>query len=372
MTVVVRIVDAGLGPGAPSRLVVSGVPDAAALQAAWASSGASIERRGDRLLATSTVRALTRAAGRSLDRTTARQLIEEVEQAVARWRAPTPPLVTSRGVIDLDERAAIMGVLNVTPDSFFDGGAVFPDGHPTAAVDVGEHLVHEGAAVIDVGGESTRPGAQAVAPDVECARVLPVVAELAARGHLVSIDTRRASTARAALGVGAAIVNDVSGAADDALLAAVAEHDATYVLMHSRATPDVMAQHATYDDVVPEVYEFLARGLERCRRAGVDEQRIVVDPGIGFAKTTEHNIRLLAALRQLRGLGRPVLVGASRKSFLGVLTSSEGPADRLEASLAVAALAIAAGVGMLRVHDVGPTARVVATASAIARAARST
>jgi dihydropteroate synthase len=258
-----------------------------------------------------------------------------------------------------------MGVVNVTPDSFSDGGARYPDGHPEAAMAFGRELVTEGADILDVGGESSRPGAAPVDVEEELARVVPVVEALLQTGVPISVDTAKARVAEAALAAGATIVNDVSGAADEGLLRAVADAGAAYVLMHTRGTPAEMADLADYDDVVAEVYEFLAAGMDRCVAAGIPAERIVVDPGIGFAKRAEHNLEALRCLRQLRGLGRPVLIGASRKSFLGALLDGAAVDDRLEGSLACAIAAVDRGAAIVRAHEVRETARAVAVAHAI-------
>jgi dihydropteroate synthase len=365
---VVRIVEAGLGEAAPVRLVVSGLDDPDAFRAAWAPSGASIERIGDRLHATSTTRALTRAAGRALARDRAALLIAAVQTALDAWLGPTPAWQAGSQTLTFDDGPALMGVINVTPDSFSDGGRLYPTGHPEVAIGAGRRLVAEGAHLLDVGGESTRPGGAEVERDEELARVVPVIKGLSADGHLVSVDTRKPVVAQAAVEAGAVVVNDVSGARDDDLLEVVADTGVGYVLMHSRATPADMQEHIDYDDVVAEVYEYLASGIERCVAAGIALERIVIDPGIGFAKTVDHNLVLIGALRQLRSLGRPVLVGASRKSFIGKVLDQADPAERLEGGLACAALASQAGVAILRVHDVAPTTRVTRMVTAIGSA----
>jgi dihydropteroate synthase len=362
----VRIEEAGLGAEAHVRLVVSGVTDPDRLRSAWASSGATLERRGDRVHATTTVAALARAAGRALDAEQARLLDRSLREAVRSWLGPAPALTLPGGTLELATRPLIMGIVNVTPDSFSDGGLLYPREHPRTALAHAARLVEEGADVLDVGGESTRPGAAPVDAGEERERVLPVLDGLTDLPAVCSVDTTKAEVAAAALDAGAVIVNDVSGARDRDLLDVVAERGAGYVLMHTRGTPADMQGHATYDDVVAEVYEFLADGLARCVDAGIAFERIVVDPGLGFAKTAEHNLALLHALRQFRGLGRPVLVGASRKSFLGALADGAPSGDRLEPSLACAAAAVAAGAGAVRVHDVAPTVRVVRAMRAIA------
>lgn len=365
----VRIEDAGLGADAQVRLVLSGIPEPDDLVRAWASSGATIERAGDRLRATTTVEALARAVGRTLGPEVAASFDGVLRGAVAGWRRPAPAVGLPDGTtLACDAGPLVMGVVNVTPDSFSDGGAIYPDGHPDAAIALGRSLVDQGADLLDVGGESTRPGAEPVDAGEERDRVLPVLEGLAGAGVPLSVDTAKADVAKEALAAGATIVNDVSGGRDPDLLGAAADAGAAYVLMHTRGTPRDMQQHTDYDDVVAEVFEFLADGLQRCVDAGIAAERVLVDPGIGFAKTAEQNLRLLRDLRQLRSLGRPVLVGASRKSFIGAVTDAPDPADRLEGSLACAVLATAAGAAVVRVHDVAATVRAVRVARAIVEA----
>lgn len=266
-------------------------------------------------------------------------------------------------------RTLVMGVVNVTDDSFSDGGEVYPVGHPDAAVALGGTLLDEGADLIDVGGESSRPGARPVDEEEELRRVLPVVQRLASSGAVVSIDTVKPGVARAALAAGASIVNDVSAARSEELLAVTAAAGAAYVLMHTRGTPADMQDHSAYDDVLCEVHAALGDGLSRCSAAGIATEHVLVDPGIGFAKDVAGNLALLGGLDRLRSLGRPLLLGTSRKSFLGTLLAQDGrpaPAgDRLEASLATAVLAAAAGVGVVRVHDVHATVRALRVAHAV-------
>lgn len=360
----VRIVEASLGPDAQVRLVVSGVSEIGKLKSAWSSSGASLELVDDRIHAVSTVEALARAAGRALDREEARALDASLREAVAMWGGPAPAITARGRLLPLDARPLVMGVVNVTPDSFSDGGR-YPHNHPQSSIDHARRLLEQGADLLDIGGESTRPGAPEVETEEELARVLPVIEGLVSRGALISIDTRKAVVAEAALRAGAVIVNDTSGAADPALLDVTARAGAAYVLMHSRGTPFDMQRQTEYGDVVAEVYEFLADRLDRCVAAGIRRDRILVDPGIGFAKTVEHNLALLGALRQLRGLARPVLVGASRKSFLGKPLGGGGPDQRLPGSLAVAALATASGAAVIRVHDVAETVQAIRAAYAV-------
>lgn len=359
----VRIVNASLGPSAQVELVVGGVSDPDRLRTAWASSGAAVERVGDRLHAVSTVVALSRAAGRCFASEEAGALESSARAAVAAWSSPTPPLELHGRMLDL-AMPVVMGICNVTPDSFSDGGTIYPERHPHAAVELGLAMADAGAAIVDVGGESTRPGAEPVDEEEELRRILPVVAGLAAEGVLVSIDTTKPRVAREAVGAGARIVNDVGGG-DAGLLDAVADEGVGYVLMHTRGTPADMRLHAVYTDVVAEVHDWLSEGLGRCVAAGVPLERVVVDPGIGFAKTSEQSLALLRAVPQLRGLGRPVMVGASRKSFLGALLDEAPASDRLEGSLAAAVLAAADGAAILRVHDVRETVRATRVASAV-------
>jgi dihydropteroate synthase len=270
-------------------------------------------------------------------------------------------------------RCRVMGILNVTPDSFSDGGAHH---EPDAAVARGRQMLAEGADLVDVGGESTRPGAPRVDADEELRRVLPVIRALAAEGATVSVDTTRVEVAEQALHAGAVMVNDVSGGlADPRMSRLVAESGVPYVVMHWRGPPAVMQEHATYRDVVAEVADALAERLARVTANGVDPEQVVLDPGLGFAKTAEHNWALLAGLPVLLDLGRPVLLGASRKSFLGRLLTDEAgrprPAQgRDPATTAVSALAAAAGVWGVRVHDVQGSADAVRVAAAWADARR--
>jgi dihydropteroate synthase len=261
------------------------------------------------------------------------------------WRAGLPAL----------PRPVVMGVVNVTPDSFSDGGL-----YDTAAAAIAHGLVlHEqGADLLDIGGESTRPGATRPLAAEELDRVVPVIRALAAAGVAVSVDTMRHEVAQAALEAGAVLVNDVSGGlADSRMLDVVAEHGAAYVVMHWRAHSETMQQLAAYDDVLVEVRDELSRRLEEASAAGVDPARLVVDPGLGFAKTAEHNWQLLRRLPELRTLGVPVLVGSSRKSFLGSLLADKDGSpravlDREDANVALTTIAAIQGVWGVRVHEV--------------------
>jgi dihydropteroate synthase len=255
----------------------------------------------------------------------------------------------------------LMGVVNVTPDSFSDGG-LYLDAE--AAIGHGEELVRDGAKILDVGGESTRPGAEAVSAGEELARVEPVVAGLA-QAATVSIDTSKAAVAEAALDAGAAIVNDVTALRGDPEIGALcADRGAGLVLMHMLGTPRTMQDDPRYDDVVEDVRAFLAERLEAALLAGVPEERIWLDPGIGFGKSLDHNLELLRRLGELRELGRPLVVGASRKSFIGKIDGSP-VAERIGGSVASSILAAAAGADVLRVHDVAETAQALTMTGAI-------
>jgi dihydropteroate synthase len=259
-------------------------------------------------------------------------------------------------------RTLVVGVLNVTPDSFSDGGQ-YDD--RTAAIAHGVELAAAGADIVDVGGESTRPGAERVDADVEAERVIPVVRELVAAGVVVSVDTMRAVVAEAALDAGAALVNDVSGGtADPAMLKVVAAAEAPYVIVHSRGPSADMQTRAVYDDVVADVCTELTARIDVAVDAGVERERIILDPGLGFAKQAEHNWGLLTHLDPLDALGFPLLIGASRKAFLGRLLAAPDGAlrpvgERDEATTTLTALVADAGVWGVRVHDVRGSADAV-------------
>ncbi len=256
-----------------------------------------------------------------------------------------------------------MGVVNVTPDSFSDGGR-----HLDVAAAIGPalRLISDGADLIDVGGESTRPGAVDVSADVEIGRVVPVIAGLRAAGCTtpISVDTRKADVARAALDAGADLVNDVSGLSDPAMAGVLRDRGCPVVLMHMRGTPADMTRHAVYEDVVTDVRRELGATLARAVAAGVPEGQIVLDPGIGFAKGARQSVSILARLAELRSLGRPLLVGPSRKSFIGQLTGAAA-SDRLPGTLAAVTACVLAGVEFLRVHDVAPARQAGMIAAAI-------
>jgi dihydropteroate synthase len=261
-----------------------------------------------------------------------------------------------------------MGVLNLTPDSFSDGGR-FLD--PDEAAVRARALADEGADLLDVGGESTRPGAAPVPAEEEIRRVVPVLERLRAAGFPVpvSVDTSKGAVARAALAAGAAMVNDVTALADPDLARAVAEAGVPVVLMHMRGAPRDMQERAVYGDVAREVREELAGALARAARAGIPAGRVVLDPGIGFAKTAAQSLEVLARLRELGALGRPILVGPSRKSFIGHV-SGAAVGDRLPGTLAAVAAAVLGGAAFVRVHDVAAARQAALVAAAIRDADR--
>lgn len=362
--VVVRVRDASLAAGGgPVHVVVSGPMDVRAVADAVASGGGHVSVQHGRLDALVVLERLVDAAGRVGGAGLADPVGEALRAAVAAWQGRPGDLVTSAGRLPLSERPAVMGIVNVTPDSFSDGGR-----HDTtdAAVRHGLLLLDEGADLVDIGGESTRPGAAAVPEQQELDRVIPVIEALAGRGAIVSIDTTKAAVAAAAVAVGAAIVNDVSaGQRDPDMLATVAGLNVPFVAMHAQGTPVDMQDDPRYDDVVAEVFEFLATAVQRCIAAGIAPGRVLLDPGFGFGKTTRHNLELLGALAEFRALGRPILVGASRKAFLGAISGIEAPAGRQAPSVAAAVLAVHAGASIVRVHDVQATVEAVRVASAV-------
>jgi dihydropteroate synthase len=277
--------------------------------------------------------------------------------ALERLTTPRAPIRLGGATLSF-EQPQIMAVLNVTPDSFLGDGLA---GDVSAAVERARTFVDEGADLIDVGGESTRPGAAPVSPDEECARVVPVVAALRDLGVPVSIDTRRAEIMDAAVQAGATVINDVSALlGDPASPDAAARSGAAVILNHMRGTPRTMQDDPRYQDVLFDVYDGLALRVEAAVAAGVLRERVIIDPGIGFGKTAGHNLRLLRGLALFHGLGCPVLVGASRKSFIGALSLGE-PADRrLPGSLAALLAAVHNGANIVRVHDVAETRQALA------------
>jgi len=253
--------------------------------------------------------------------------------------------------VDLSQHSILMGVLNVTPDSFSDGGEFFTT---EKAIDQGIRMAKEGAQIIDVGGESTRPGAEPVSAEEELARVRPVIAKLREKmPAFISVDTTKAAVALGALEAGASIINDVSGGrADPEMMKLAAEKKAAFIVMHMQGTPQSMQTNPHYDDVVAEVTDFFRQQYARALECGIDSMAIAFDPGIGFGKTVEHNLELLANLPRLRIHGRPIVVGISRKSSLGQMIGSTEMSDRLAPTIAFTALLRERGANIMRVHDV--------------------
>jgi dihydropteroate synthase len=269
---------------------------------------------------------------------------------------------------DCSERTLVMGILNVTPDSFSEDGRFFDPGEAVRHV---AQMVTDGAGVVDVGGESTRPGSDPVPPDEEVRRVLPVIQRIVEQNPDVpiSIDTRKAEVADRALGAGATIVNDVSAGGDPAMFDVVRKHDAAIVLMHMKGEPKTMQQAPEYEDVVGEVHEFLRERIEAAEFAGIDAERIAIDPGIGFGKNLEHNLELMRRIEAFLDLGRPLLVGPSRKRFIGsILVVPED--ERVEGTVGAAAWLVSRGAHVVRVHDVREIVRAVRVIDAIVRAGR--
>ncbi len=269
------------------------------------------------------------------------------------------------------DKPRIIGIINVTPDSFSDGGEALA---VEDALNKGQAMVEAGADILDVGGESTRPGAAPVSIEEEIARVQPVVRALSEAGSkagskagaLVSIDTRRAAVMKAAIEAGAKIINDITALTGDPdSLAVVAKSGLPVVLMHMQGEPGTMQDNPQYEDAAQDVFGYLKRRIEACEAAGMDRGLIAVDPGIGFGKTVDHNLEILSRLDLYRDLGCPVLLGASRKSFIGKISREEEPKDRLAGSLAVVLSAAAQGVRLFRVHDVAATRQALAVWQAI-------
>lgn len=267
---------------------------------------------------------------------------------------------------DLSDRTLVMGIVNVTPDSFSDGGR---HADPAAALEHARRLLAEGADLVDVGAESTRPGAPPVPDAEQLRRLLPVVEPLAREGACVSVDTARAAVAREALAAGARVINDVTALRDPEMAPVVREHGAGIVLMHMRGTPETMQRDPRYRDCARDVSDWLRLRCDGARRAGLEPDRIAIDPGIGFGKTVRHNLELIARLPEIAAVGRPVLVGISRKSFLGNLLDLP-VGERLEGGLAAAAVAVHLGARVVRTHDVAATRRAVTVADALRRARR--
>jgi dihydropteroate synthase len=339
--------------------VIAGETAGRAIRAGWAApldggrvacTGYEISRRG----ADGILRDLVPA--REFERWLARREPEVRDQARQMGETLIAPSTWPSGLPA--RRPLVMGVVNVTPDSFSDGGQFLK---PAAAIAHGLRLHAEGADIVDVGGESTRPGAGAVTAEEEIERIGPVVEALAERGVVVSVDSRKAVVMRAAIAAGARMINDISALRHDPeSLATVGASGLPVVLMHSQGEPATMQAQPTYEDAALDVFDHLAQRVETWTAAGLDRSRLLVDPGIGFGKTIDHNLEILNQLGLYLSLGLPLLLGVSRKSFIGRLAGGVPPADRLPGSLAAAIHGVAAGVAVLRVHDVAATQQALA------------
>lgn len=269
------------------------------------------------------------------------------------------------------DRPIIMGILNLTPDSFSDGGK-FKD--IAAAVQHATTMVEEGADIIDVGGESTRPGSQRVNADEQINRVIPVIKQLHQKlpdNIKISIDTTLSTVAQAALEAGATIINDISAGRDDPeIMQLVAENGCLYIIMHMQGTPATMQDNPIYKDVIEEIKNFLLQRSEEAQKAGIEKENIILDPGIGFGKTIEHNLELIANLQQFVDTGYPVLLGASRKRFIGSICGDRSPSELTVATCATTAIGVIAGVKLFRVHDVRPNRQAADVAWAIKNQSR--
>jgi len=268
-----------------------------------------------------------------------------------------------RGRLDFSAGCIVMGVLNITPDSFSDGGEFLDT---DAAIGRGLRMAAEGAAIIDVGAESTRPGSESVSADEQIKRAIPVVGALSGKIDVpISIDTYSCEVAQAALQAGAGMINDITALSDERMGELAVKEEAAVVLMHMQGTPATMQAEPKYDDVVSEVLEFLVGRAKRAQRFGILKERIFIDPGIGFGKTLNHNLLILKNIGKFVATGYRVLVGTSRKSFIAKLTGKEKPSDRIFGTAATVALCAAAGVSIVRVHDVAEMVEVVKVTSAV-------
>jgi dihydropteroate synthase len=258
-------------------------------------------------------------------------------------------------IMNPGDEPVLMGIVNVTPDSFSDGGQYID---PRKAIEHGRRLIAEGAKILDIGGESTKPGSAPVSVEEEQKRIIPVLEGLKDCGSILSVDTRNAATMRAALKAGAGIINDISALTHDPeSLSVAADSECLVCLMHMQGVPKTMQDNPVYKDVYKDVYDFLMRRIEICEKAGLNRSRLVLDPGIGFGKTLEHNLILLNKIDKFRALGMPVLLGASRKRFIETLCPGTKPGNRLPGSLAACISAYRKGIRHFRVHDVAETAQ---------------
>ncbi len=288
-----------------------------------------------------------------------------IRECLKNLESPPHALRCKKKVLHLDERTHLMGILNVTPDSFSDGG-LYMD--PDKAISHGIELASQGADIIDIGGESTRPGAKPLPPDEELRRVIPVIEALSAKVDTpISIDTGKSLVAEKAIRAGAEMINDISGLKFDPKMAEVAaKHDVPMVLMHIKGIPEVMQLDVHYDCLLTEIMEYLEESIEIAEEAGIDERQIIVDPGIGFGKSVKDNLKIIRHLSELKSLGKPILMGPSRKSFIGNILNAD-IYQRDEGTLASICAAIMNGANILRVHDVGPARKAAQIVDAILR-----
>ncbi|HET6454493.1 MAG TPA: dihydropteroate synthase [Armatimonadota bacterium] len=286
-------------------------------------------------------------------------IADEIRKAIKNYHGkPAVPQLQAIG-----ERTLIMGILNVTPDSFSDGG-VYQD--TESAVRHGIQMAEDGADIIDIGGESSRPGSKPVSVDEELSRVIPVIQALAKQVQVpISIDTYKPEVARAALDAGAAVINDITGLADEGMRSLAAERKAPTVIMHMKGTPRNMQENPEYGDVVSEIMAFFRERIALAVEAGLPEEYLIIDPGIGFGKTLEHNLEIIRNLADFKTLGRPILIGTSRKAFIGKILGGLPPTERLEGTAATVAISIMKGANIVRVHDVKEMSQVAKMADVL-------
>jgi len=300
-------------------------------------------------------------------------LADEIGKAIEAYKRPVPLTPPDEELSErlrpfysaLRQRTLVMGILNVTPDSFSDGG-LYRD--IEAAIERGAQMVADGADVVDVGGESSRPGAEPVVLEEELSRVIPVIQALVERaGVPVSIDTYKPEVARAALDAGASIINDITGLADADMKALAAERKVPAVIMHMQGTPRTMQENPVYEDLISDIMLFFRERVGEAVEAGLPQEFLIIDPGIGFGKTVEHNLEVIRKLGDFKSLGLPILIGTSRKAFIGKVLGGLDPTERLEGTAATVALSIGGGANIVRVHDVKEMARVAKMADAVVR-----
>jgi len=275
-------------------------------------------------------------------------------------------LVWGNFTLDFSQKTCIMGILNITPDSFSDGGRFFD---PASAIDRGIQMAEEGADVVDIGGESTRPGSEPLSVKEELRRTIPVIETLSREIDIpLSIDTYKSEVAKRALDAGASMVNDISGLRyDHAMPEVVAEYKVPVAIMHMKGTPKDMQKNPVYEALIPEIMDYLRGGIRLAMESGVSEDKVIIDPGIGFGKTFEHNLEIIHRLEEFTLLEKPILIGPSRKAFIGKVLGDLPPEDRFEGTAAVIAVSIMNGANIVRVHDVSEMSRVAKLADAIKR-----